>query len=248
MSGIEMSRRNFFAGTLACAATTPLMGASPASAAGGFAEPSRVLPIADDSDLIVAGGGPAGIAAAITAARAGKRVRLFESHGALGGIWTSGLLSCIIDFGRSAIAREIISRLDALGARHPRRARMLDENFIYDPECMKKVLEDMVTSAGVKFTYHSPVVAAYRDASGRNVETVVTESKSGRRAWRAPLFMDCTGDGDLAAQAGCGFDVGGVAPGQADQPASLIALVTIEDDAKVARFTVNHPTVFNAAG
>ncbi len=248
MSGIEMSRRNFFAGTLACAASAPLAAASPASAAGGFAEPSRVLPIADDSDLIVAGGGPAGIAAAITAARAGKRVRLFEAHGALGGIWTSGLLSCIIDFGRSAIAREIISRLDALGARHPRRARMLDENFIYDPECMKKVLEDMATSAGVKFTYHSPVVAAYRDASGRNVETVVTESKSGRRAWRASLFMDCTGDGDLAAQAGCGFDIGGVAPGQADQPASLIALVTVEDDTKVARFTVNHPTVFNAAG
>ena len=60
--------------------------------------------------------------------------------------------------------------------------------------------------------------------------------------------MDCTGDGDLAAQAGCGFDIGGVAPGQADQPASLIALVTVEDDTKVARFTVNHPTVFNAAG
>ena len=248
MSGIEMSRRSFFAGTLACAASAPLAGASSAPAAGGFAEPSRVLPVADDSDLIVAGGGPAGIAAAITAARAGKRVRLFASHGALGGIWTSGLLSCIIDFGRSAIAREIISRLDARSARHPRRAKMLDSNFIYDPESMKVVLEDMATAAGVKFTYHSPVVAAYRDASGRNVETVVTESKSGRRAWRAPLFMDCTGDGDLAAQAGCGFDVGGAKPGDAQQPASLIAMVALDDEAGIEKFAVNFPSVFDANG
>ena len=213
-----------------------------------FLEKSRSVPFGGESDIIVAGGGPAGIAAAVTAARLGKSVRLFEAHGALGGIWTVGLLSCIIDFDHSDISREIISRLDALGARSPRRAKLLDRNFIYDPECMKVVLEDMATEAGVKFTYHSPVVAAYRNASGRGISAVVTESKSGRRAWRAPLFIDCTGDGDLAALAGCGFDTGGVRPGDPDQPASLMAIVTVDDDSRIGRFVVNDPSGFDAGG
>ena len=243
-------RRGFFAGALACVAALPQMGAAAekgAPAPGRFPEPPRDLPMAEDCDLIVAGGGPAGIAAAVTAARAGKRMRLFEAHGALGGVWTSGLLSCILDFGRAGIARELIARLDARGARHPRLARMLDSTFIYDPESMKLVLEEMVSEAGVRFTYHSPVVAAYRDASGRCIDVVVTESKSGRRAWRAPLFIDCTGDGDLAALAGCGFDVGD-GQGGADQPASLIALVTADDDAALGRFAVNDPSAFGADG
>jgi ribulose 1,5-bisphosphate synthetase/thiazole synthase len=60
--------------------------------AGGLREPSRTLPVAADADVVVCGAGPAGVAAAITAARAGARVRLFETHGALGGVWTSSLL------------------------------------------------------------------------------------------------------------------------------------------------------------
>ena len=92
----------------------------------------------------------------------------------------------------------------------------------------------------MKFVYHTSVVAAYRDASGRRVETVVTESKAGRRAWRAPVFMDCTGDGDLAAFAGCGFDLGG-GNGNGDQPASLVGIVHAENDAAIAPFCVNHP-------
>ena len=205
-----------------------------------FLEPERSLPLAEDADLIVAGGGPAGIAAAVTAARMGRRVRLFEAHGALGGLWTVGMISCIIDFGRGDLTREITRRLDAYGGRHPRWSTPRDDYFVYEPESMKLVLEDLCTEAGVKFTYHSPVVAAYRDASMRNIEAVVTESKRGRRAWRAPLFMDCTGDGDLAALAGCGFDVGG-GNGNGDQPASLVALVCLENDDAVAAFSVNHP-------
>ena len=206
----------------------------------GFPEPGRTLPLADDADLIVAGGGPAGISAAVTAARMGKRVRLFEAHGALGGLWTVGMISCILDFGRGDLTREITKRLDARGGRHRRLAELRDDYFIYEPESMKLVLEDLLAETGVAFTYHSPVVAAYRDAAGRNVETIVTESKSGRRAWRAPLFMDCTGDGDLAALAGCGFDLGG-GNGNGDQPSTLVAIVCLENDEAVARFSVNHP-------
>lgn len=236
-----MTRREFFAGSVASTVAAALPRSSVAASDGRFREPLRDLPIVEDADLIVAGGGPAGIAAAVTAARLGKKVRLFELHGALGGIWTTGLLSCVIDFGRGDLTKEITARLDRLDARHRKRPqRMLDRNYLYEPEYMKIVLETLCTEAGVKFTYHSPVVAAYRDASGRNLETIVTESKSGRRAWRARAFMDCTGDGDLAALAGCGFDLGG-GNGDADQPASLMALLHLDNDAAIAPFSASHP-------
>ena len=236
-----MTRRGFFSGAVASAVAAAVPGLSAEGApAGAFREPPRDLPVTEDADLIVVGGGPAGIGAAVTAARLGKRVRLFEMHGALGGIWTTGLLSCVIDFGRGSLTREITARLDRLGARHRNSFRLYDTGYLYEPEYMKLALEEMCAEAGVKFSYHTSVVAAYRDASGRNLETVVTESKAGRRAWRAPLFMDCTGDGDLAAFAGCGFDIGGGA-GNGDQPASLVAIVHAEDDAAVAPFCVNSP-------
>ena len=242
---MESSRRQFIAGTLAAGAA-PL--ALAGGAAGRFAEPARELAVADDCDLVVAGGGPAGFAAAVTAARLGKRVRLLEAHGALGGIWTTGLLSCIIDFGRADLSKEIIRRLDARDARKPRKKTMLDSNFVYEPEAMKVVLEDIAVESGVKFTYHSPVVAAYRDASGRNLAAVVTESKSGRQAWRAKAYMDCTGDGDLGALAGCGYDAGGVTPDAPAQPASLVAVVTLADETRIRPFIVNDPSVFGADG
>ena len=244
---LNPSRRQFIAGTFAAGAALPLAAAGSA-APGTFAEPPKDLKVAGEYDLIVAGGGPAGFAAAVTAARMGRKVMLLEAHGALGGIWTTGLLSCIIDFGRADLAREIVRQLDRFGARQPRRKTMLDSNFTYEPEAMKVVLEGLAVSSGVDFLYHSPVVAAYRDASGRNVETVVTESKSGRRAWRAKIFMDCTGDGDLAALAGCGFDEGGLKPGSPAQPASLVAVVMVADESRISRFVVNDPSAFDAGG
>ena len=235
MTGI--SRKGFILGSLAAAGGTVR---GDVAQGGGFSEPVRNLPLTEDSDLIVAGGGPAGIAAAITAARMGKRVRLVEAHGALGGLWTVGMISCVNDFGRGTLTKEITRRLEARGARHKRFAKPRDDWYVYEPEYMKLALEDLCTEAGVKFVYHTSVVAAYRDASGRRIETVVTESKAGRRAWRAPLFMDCTGDGDLAAFAGCGFDLGG-GNGNGDQPASLVGIVHAENDAAIAPFCVNHP-------
>ena len=217
---------------------------------GVFAEPQRDLPMAEDCDVIVAGGGPAGIAAAVSAAREGAKVRLFEMHGSLGGIWTSGLMGCLIDFDKSATDREIMKRLKALDVRlvrNPRRKDIRVANFTYDPECMKVVCEDMCAESGVDFRLHTAVTAAYRDASGRNIETVVTESKEGRRAWRAKVFIDCTGDGDLAAQAGCGYDVGGIG-GSNDQPASLCAIVASSHPERLGPYVVNNPDNFASYG
>lgn len=247
MDGALCSRRAFLASAAAAPALT--VASRERSAKDVFPEPSRDLPLAA-CDVIVAGGGPAGISAAVAAARAGAKVRLFEMHGALGGIWTSGFLGCLIDFDKSETDREILRRLrelDALRGRRPGRTGVKETSFVYDPEIMKMVCEEMCAEAGVEFFLHTAVVAAHRDLSGRNIGTVVTESKEGRRAWRAKVYIDCTGDGDLAAQCGCDFDFGGPG-GTNDQPASLCAMVASPHPEMIAPYVVNHPSNFDEKG
>lgn len=233
-SGMGISRRDALTGFAAIAAA-PLAGCRTAAglgAAGVFDEPGRLLPVKGGYDLIVAGGGPAGVSAALAAARRGKRVAVLEAHGSLGGIWTSGLLGCMLDFDQCETTRELTTRLEELGARH----EMDPATFTYEPEYMKLVLDRMCAEAGVEVRLHTSVVAAYRDVSGRRIETVVTESKSGREAWTAKAFADCTGDGDLAARAGCGFDIGDV--DGTDQPASMDAILAVEDARALEPFAV----------
>lgn len=212
---------------------------------GVFQENARAIPLDDWADVIVAGGGPAGVAAAVSAARGGKKVSLFELQGCLGGVWTSGLLTYIYDIDKSEIGWDIIHRLDALGARKLDKTEQynLHQNWVYEPEYMRFVCEEMCREAGVKIVLQCPVVAAYRDASGRNIETIVTESKSGRQAWRAKTFIDCTGDGDLAALAGCGFDYG--YPGLSfGQPATMNALVAVDDGDAIEEYLSNEPAMW----
>ena len=247
-----VTRRGFFGASLAAGVLAG--GGAAARGGGGFAEPAREIPVDDWADVIVVGGGPAGVSAAVSAARAGSKVRLFELQGCLGGVWTAGLLTYIFDFNKSEIGWEIIRRLDAYGARavdRPGDDGMryyrdgTDKDWVYAPEYMKAVCEDMCAEAGVRVTLQCPVVAAYRDASGRNIETIVTESKSGRQAWRARTFVDCSGDGDLGALAGCGFDIGFGAAGWG-QPATLNALVVVDDGDAVAAgdFVSNEPAMW----
>jgi len=204
-----------------------LAGCASAGAAGRvpeglFREAARDVPLHDDADVIVCGAGPAGVAAAITAARAGARTRLFDLHGCLGGVWTAGLLTWIFDFDKQGLAREITRRLDARGARHGSHPSM----FVYEPEEMKILLEELCGEAGVKIRLQTGVTAAYRE--GPRLSAIATESKSGREAWRAPVFIDATGDGDLGAQAGCGWDIGHPETG-ACQPLTLNVLAVVRD-------------------
>lgn len=181
--------------------------------------PATTLTVADVSDVLVAGAGPAGICAAVAAARAGASVRLIETHGCLGGIWTSGLLSWIWDHAnKEGLLGEIKRRLADRGAGNPAASNA------FDPEDMKIVLERMALEAGVKIRLYTRVVGAQRDQAGR-LTAVITESKSGPEAFAARTFIDCTGDGDLGALAGCGFELGHPETGQC-QPMSLLALIT----------------------
>lgn len=191
-------------------------------------EPERVLEAKESFDVVVCGGGPAGIAAALSAARCGARVCLIEAHGCLGGIWTSGLLSYVLDGGsKGGILRELFARMEQLQARN--------NGVIFDVETMKVVLETLCAQAGVCIRLFTRVVAAHRDDSGR-LAAIVTESKSGREAWSAKVFIDATGDGDVAAQAGCAFAYGEETSGAA-QPMSLNALVTAGPPEQFAALT-----------
>ncbi len=181
------------------------------------------LTVREDSDVIVAGGGPAGIAAALAAARAGAKTTLLEVHGCLGGVWTAGQLCWIFEGDNSGIATEIADRLQAMKARS---GGSEFKTYSYDVESMKYLCERLCRDAGVRIRLHTRVVDAILDGEGR-LRQVATESKSGRELWPAKAFIDCSGDGDLGAVAGCSFDVGG--PGGQTQPFTMMGLIAVKD-------------------
>ncbi len=220
-----VTRRHFLHAALAggAASQSSIAHAETAAKEGSFDAPAREIPLAADADVIVCGAGPAGVSAAITAARAGARVRLFEWRGCLGGIWTAGLLGYFLDFNKPGFAKELREKLDARDARANSQST---SRFCYDPEALKLLLEDLCVEAGVKFQYHTKVSAAFRE--GNRLTTIVTESKSGRQAWKAPVFIDTTGDGDLGYQAGCAFEIG-LSEDCPCQPMSLNALLVVKD-------------------
>lgn len=189
-----------------------------------FNEPARNLPLAKETDVIICGGGPAGIAAAISSARMGVKTTLIEMYGCLGGVWTSGLLSNIIDFeNKAGIMRELVDRLEKSDAQYSAK--------VYDAELMKLTLDQMCLESLVDVRLHTRVTAAYRN-SQNNLEHIVTESFSGREAWKAKVFIDATGNGDLAAQAGCNFEMGHPETGKV-QPMSLMAILVGLDENKL---------------
>ncbi len=231
----QIDRRVFLKASAAAAVALPgsssaVTAASKESPMTSFREAARDVPVVERADVVVCGGGPAGVAAAIAAARAGAKTRLLEVNGCLGGVWTAGLLSWILDAGnKSSWMKTLLAELHRRGA-----SKAYGGSIGYDVEQMKLLLEETCVAAGVKIQLHSRVVGAARDATSR-VTHVLTESKSGRQAWSGKVFIDATGDGDLAAHAGCGFDVGEAGTGRT-QPMSMIVLLTGLDVERVAPF------------
>ena len=219
------TNRRQFLSTLAAtgAASTNVFSAVPAqSSSECFHEAERDIPLNNDADVIVCGAGPAGVTAAITAARAGAKVRLFELHGSLGGVWTSSLLGYLLDFDKPGFNQELVRRLREREAINGSGMNGLS----YHPEEMKLLLEELCNAVGVKVQLHTRVAAAH--CEGRSLSTIITESKSGRQAWKASVFIDTTGDGDLGAHAGCEFEIGRDKACPC-QPMTMYALLVVKD-------------------
>jgi len=178
-------------------------------------ESPRTIPVVADVDVLVVGGGPAGVAAALAAAREGAKTLLIERYGMLGGMWTAGLVNPLFDSTRKGwIVAELIERLQTAGAWMKWRFAAT-----FDTEAMKRTLEEMMGDAGAGFWYYSPVVDAIVEDS--TVRGAVVESKAGREAVLAKVVVDASGDGDVAARAGAPYEMGRAADG-AVQPVTLM--------------------------
>lgn len=200
-----------------------------------FDRPSHRVAVVEETDVIVCGAGPAGFSAAIAAARSGAKVRLIEAQGCIGGVWTAGLLTWILDCeNKRGVMTELLARLEQASGAEPMRSGGRG----FDPEIAKVVLEQMCLESGVKVRLHTRIASAHVDAA-RRLRTIVTESKSGAEAWRAKVFIDATGDGDLAALAGCGFDLGHPQTGRM-QPMSMLCILAGYGDLTQFPFSITN--------
>ena len=166
-----------------------------------YIKESLMTPVSGEYDVVVVGAGPAGVCAAIAAARNGASTLLVERYGFLGGMWSAGLIIPIFDFmNKTYVVTDIINEVKRRGG----WGGYYD--IAFDHEIMKKVLDDMVTESGCKILFHTFLAGAY--VVDDKVEGVIVQNKSGRSIIKAKVVIDCTGDGDVAASAGVPFTLG----------------------------------------
>jgi hypothetical protein len=181
-------------------------------------EPARQIPLYGEYEIAVLGGGPAGIAAAVAAARAGRRTLLVERYGFLGGMGTAAGVTNFCGLHANVhgkmhrlvrgIASDLLARIDHLGglnAPHLILGKILAQ--AYDTAAYKIAADDLLGACKVDMLFHA-LGAGVVMHDARRINALLVETKAGRRAVRARIFIDCSGDGDLAAWAGAPFEVG----------------------------------------
>jgi hypothetical protein len=202
-------------------------------------EPARQIPVYGEYEVAVLGGGPAGIAAAVAAARAGRRTLLVERYGFLGGMGTAagvtnfcglhgnvhgGMHRLVQGIASDLLAR--IDHLDGLNKPHLIFGKILAQ--AYDTAAYKIAADDLLAAHNVDILFHAlGAGVAMHDA--RRINALFVETKAGRQAIRADIFIDCSGDGDLAAWAGAPFELGD-AHGHMLYPSMMFRLNGIDPD------------------
>ncbi len=181
-------------------------------------EPERDLPVRGEYDVVVLGGGPAGIAAAASAAARGRKTLLVERYGFLGGMGTAagvtsfcGLHANVHGEHRQVvhgIADELLARLDRLGGLNkPHVSFGKIQAQAYDTAAYKCAADDLLLGHGADILFHALGAGVVMDPDD-TIRALIVETKSGRAAVIGRIFIDCSGDGDLAAWAGAPFEHG----------------------------------------
>jgi hypothetical protein len=170
---------------------------------------SKKLPILHQAEVVVCGGGPAGIAAALAAARVGCKTALIEKAIFAGGMTTGGLQPCIVHMtsdGKNIVAAGICKEVvDTTVKRMSFKPNYCWQNV--DPEILKKVYDEMLTEAGVKVYFGLTLAEVIMEND--TLQAVVVATPQGLEAVKGKYFIDATGDGHISAWSGAPFEVGG---------------------------------------
>lgn len=207
---------------------------------GEVREPSRAVPVYAECDVVVLGGGPAGIAAAAAAARAGCSVLLIERYGFLGGMGTAAGVTSFCGFYANVygehrqvvfgIGQELLERMARLGGLN-RPHLSLGRRILaqaYDTSVYKIAADELVLSSGSEILFHGLGAGVVMGADA-TVDALLVETKSGRVAVRGRVFVDCSGDGDLAAWAGAPYEKG-KGPGELLYPTTMFRVNGVDPE------------------
>ncbi|SPA57032.1 FAD-dependent oxidoreductase [Cupriavidus taiwanensis] len=202
---------------------------------GAVSEPARSTSVFRTADICVVGGGAAGVAAAIAAARTGAKVLLLEREGFLGGTLTSVSLGSICGLYAvtdteiqqivGGFCNEVIERLRSLDGLGETTRWLETASLPYDLFAMKVALDQLVQEAKVEVLFHALVVGVAMKA--RELDAVLIETKEGRLAIRAKSFVDCSGDADLVNFAGAPFEI---SEGDLQFPTTMVRFGGVDTD------------------
>ena len=175
-----------------------------------YTEKERTIEIIDEVDVLVVGGGPAGMGAAIGAARTGAATMIIENMGSFGGMWTNGLVITLGGFNNwlkpwqrcvNGVMGEWLVMAEKRGGAENSRSWVLDS----DPEIMKIVADELILNNKVKCLLHTWMADVIMQDNC--IKGILIENVDGRKAIMAKRVVDCTGNGDVFARAGASFNI-----------------------------------------